>query len=216
MKSYAVIGLGRFGTRLAENLYKNNQEVLAMDQNEDLVNNVAGNVTRAVTADAKDADVLRTLGVQTCECAIVAVGSDLAASVLITMNLKNLGVPKIICKASDETHCEILKKLGADQVVIPEYVVADKLSTSLSTPNILDSIELSDKYGIVECNPPKSWIGKTIKELGVRARYGISVIAVKNGGKTNISPSADSRIGEGCVLVLLGEYADLEKVERIK
>ena len=216
MKSYAVIGLGRFGTRLAENLYNNNQAVLAMDQNEDLVNNVAGNVTRAVTADAKDADVLRTLGVQTCECAIVAVGSDLAASVLITMNLKHRGVPKIICKASDETHCEILKKLGADQVVIPEYVVADKLSTSLSTPNILESIELSDKYGIVECNPPKAWIGKTIKELGVRARYGISVIAVKNGGKTNISPSADSRIGEGCVLVLLGEYADLEKVERIK
>ncbi|MGN0634898.1 MAG: potassium channel family protein [Acutalibacteraceae bacterium] len=216
MKSYAVIGLGRFGTRLAENLYKYDQEVLAMDLNEDLVNNVAGNVTRAVTADAKDADVLRTLGVQTCDCAIVAVGTDLASSVLITMNLKNIGVPKIICKAFDETHCEILKKLGADQVVIPEYVVADKLSASLSTPNILESIELSDEYGIIECNPPKSWVGKTIKELGVRARYGISVIAVKNGGRTNISPSADSKVGEGCVLVLLGKYTDLEKIERIK
>lgn len=216
MKSYAIIGLGRFGTKLAETLYKYDRDVLAVDINEEYVNAVASGVTRAVTADAKDIDVLRTLGVQDCDCAVVAIGADLAASVLITMNLKNLGVPKIICKAFDKTHCEILKKLGADQVIIPEFVVAEKVAASLATPNILETIELSDKYGIIECNPPKTWVGKSIKELGIRVKYGISVIAIKDGNKTNVSPSADSTVTESCILVLLGEYTDLSRIEKIK
>lgn len=216
MQSYAIIGLGRFGTKLAKTLYAYDQDVLAMDVNEEYVNAVASTVTRAVTADAKDADILRTLGVQDCDCAVVAVGADLAASVLITMNLKKLGVPKIICKAFDNTHCDILKKLGADQVIIPEFVVAEKVAASLASPNILESIELSDKYGIIECNPPKAWIGKSIKDLGIRVKYGISVIAIKDGNKTNVSPSADSIVTDSCILVLLGEYTDLSRIEKIK
>lgn len=216
MKSYAIIGLGLFGKKLAKTLYAYDQDVLAVDVNEEYVNAIAGTVTRAVTADAKDLEILRTLGVQDCDCAVVAVGTDLAASVLITMNLKNLGVPRIICKAYDNTHCDILKKLGADQVIIPEFVVAEKVAASLASPNILESIELSDKYGIVECNPPKAWVGKSIKELGVRVKYGISVIAIKDGNKTNVSPSADSIVTESCILVLLGEYTDLSRLEKIK
>lgn len=216
MKSYAVIGLGRFGMQIAAKLYEYGEDVLAIDISEDLVNQAADHVTRAASADAKNKDVLRGLGVQNCDCAIVALGSDLAASVLVTMNLKSLNVPKIICKAHDDTHSEILYKLGADDVIIPERVIADKLSRSLSSPNVLEYIELSDDYGIVEIEPPRAWIGKTIRELNIRAKYGVNIIAVKTGDSIRISPSADYRAAEGEVLVLLGDYGSLGKIEAIK
>lgn len=216
MKSYVIIGLGRFGFQLARHLYKRDQEVLAIDIHQELVDTIADHVTSAVVADAKDPAVLRELDVQSCDCAIVAIGTDLAASVLVTMNLKKLGVKRIICKAFDNTHAAILEKLGADQVIIPERVVAEKLASSLVSPNILETIELSDTYGIVERKPPKPWIGKTLRDLNIRAKYGISVIALKESGKTNVSPAADDKISPESILVLLGEYEDLNKLERIR
>ena len=216
MKSYAVIGLGRFGMQIASKLYEYGEDVLAVDISEELVDRIADGVTRAVAADAKNRDVLEELGVQSCDCAIVALGSSLADSVLITMNLKSLGVPKIICKAHDDTHSEILYKLGADEVVIPERVVADKLSRNLSSPNLLEYIELSDDYGIVEIAPPRSWIGKTIRELGIRAKYGVNIIAVKQGENIRVSPTAEYTIKGDTVLVLLGDYESLGKIESLK
>ena len=215
MKSYVVIGLGRFGTTLARQLYALGAEVLAMDVRSDLVQQIANDVTHAVVGDAQDKEVLRSLGVRDLDCAIIAIGDDLAASVLTTMNLKELGVPYIICKAYDETHRRVLEKLGVDRVIIPEQEHAQRLARSLNSHNVLDYIELSEEYGILEVPAPKSWIGKSLKELNVRAKLGVNIIAVESGKKTNVSPSADYRILAGDILVVLGENYALEAVQKL-
>ncbi len=216
MKSYAVIGLGRFGSQIATRLYEYGQEVLVIDRHETIVNQIADHVTRAAVGDAMDKSVLKSLGVADCDCAIVALGSDLAASVLITMNLKSLNVPCIICKAHDDTHREILEKLGADQVIIPERVIADKIAGSLASPNILEYIELSEDYGIVEVNAPRSWIGKSFQEMNVREAFGVTVIAVKQGDQVKVSPPAHYKVAEGATLVLLGDYEALNAIQTLK
>ena len=156
MKSYVVIGLGRFGSTLARQLCKLGAEVLAMDVHHDLVQQVADDVTHAVVGDAQDKDVLRALGVRDFDCAIVAIGTNLAASVLTVMNLQELEVPYIICKAHDETHSRVLQKLGVNKVVIPEQENAARLARCLNSHNVLDYIELSEDYGILELPAPRS------------------------------------------------------------
>lgn len=215
MKSYMVIGLGRFGSQAAKRLCELGCEVLAIDCNSDLVQPISGVVTQAVVADARDKEVLRALGAKDFECAIVAIGTNLADSVLATMNLKELGVPYIVCKASDDTHRQVLKKLGADRVVIPEQEQADRLAKNLSSPNVLEYIELSDEYGIVEIPAPKSWQGKSLKELNVRAKLGVNIIAVEKGRQINVSPSADYKITPEDIMVVLGDAAALEAVQKL-
>ena len=215
MKSYIVIGLGRFGSQAAKRLYELGCEVLAIDHNSELVHPIANQVTQAVVADARDKEVLRALGAKDFECAIVAIGDNLADSVLATMNLKELGVPYIVCKASDETHRQVLLKLGADRVVIPEQEHADRLAKNLSSPNVLDYIELSEEYGIIEIPAPKAWVGKSLKELNVRAKLGVNIIAVEKGRKINVSPAADYRIEADDVMVVLGDTAALDAVQKV-
>ena len=215
MKSYIVIGLGRFGAQAAKRLCELGCEVLAIDCNSDLVQPISGVVTQAVVADARDKEVLRALGAKDFECAIVAIGTNLADSVLATMNLKELGVPYIVCKASDETHRQVLMKLGADRVVIPEHEQADRLAKSLSSPNVLEYIELSDEHGIVEIPAPKSWQGKSLKELNVRAKLGVNIIAIETDGNINVSPSADYKITQNDIMVVLGDTAALEAVPKL-
>ena len=215
MKSYIVIGLGRFGSQAAKRLCELGCEVLAIDRKPELVQPVANQVTQAVVADARDKEVLRALGAKDFECAIVAIGDDLADSVLATMNLKELGVPYIVCKASDETHRHVLLKLGADRVVIPEQEQADRLAKNLSSPNVLDYIELSEEFGIIEIPAPKNWVDKSLKELNVRARLGVNIIAVEKGLKINVSPAADYRIEGNDILVVLGDTAALDAVQKL-
>lgn len=215
MKSYVVIGLGRFGSGLARSLCKQGAEVLAIDVRADLVQQVANDVTHAVVGDAQDKEVLRALDVRSFDCAIIAIGDNLAASVLTVMNLKELEVPHIVCKAHDETHRRVLEKLGVDRVVIPELEHAQRLARSLYSHNVLDYIELSKDYGILEVPAPKSWMGKTLKELNIRAKLGVNIIAVKNGEATNVSPSADYRIVQGDELAVLGDTVSLEAMQRL-
>ena len=216
MKSYAVIGLGRFGAKIATSLYEYGMDVIAIDINEEYVNAIADSVTRAVTADAKNKNELKRLGIAECDCVIVALGSDLASLVLVTMNVKSLGVDYIICKAHDDMHREILEKLGANKVIIPERDVAEKTARSLASPNFLEYVELSNEYGIIEVLPPKPWIGKTIRELNVRARYHINIIAAKKKDKVIVSMPADFEIAADTKLVLLGDYDALDQIRRIK
>lgn len=215
MKSYIVIGLGRFGQTLARQLCALGAEVLAIDKRGDLVQQVADDVTHAVVGDGQDKEVLRALGARNFDCAIIAIGSDLAASVLTTMNLKELDVPYIICKAHDETHRRVLEKLGVDRVIIPEQENAQRLARSLNSHNVLDYIELSEDYGILEIPAPKSWVGKTLKGLNVRAKLGVNIIAVESGGTTSVSPSADYLIQAGDILVVLGDNYSLEAVQKL-
>ena len=215
MKSYIVIGMGLFGMEVARKLCALGCEVLAIDRNTDLVQQVANDVTHAVVADGQDKDVLRALDAGNFDCAIVAIGDDLAASVLTTMNLKELGVPYVVCKARDITHRRVLEKLGVDRVVIPECEFAGKLARSLSSHNVLDYIELSEEYGILEVPAPRSWVGKTILELNVRAKLGVNIIAVKNDRTTNVSPSANYKIESGDIMVVLGDTKALEAVQKL-
>lgn len=215
MKSYIVIGLGRFGTQVAKKLYALGCEVLAVDSESVLVQQMSNEVTHAVVADARDKEVLRALGVKDFDCAIVAIGDSLADSVLATMNLKELGVPRVICKASNETHRQVLKKLGADQVLIPEHEQADRLAKSLASRNVLDYIELSDDYGIIEVPAPGLWLEKSLIELNIRAKLGVNILAVRRGGEITVSPSADFRILQGDILVVLGDTAALNAMQKL-
>lgn len=215
MKSYVVIGLGRFGAEVARQLTALGCEVLAMDMRNDLVQQISKDVTHAVVGDGQDIDVLKALGVRNMDCAIIAIGDDLAASVLSTMNMKELGLPLVVCKAHDETHRRVLKKLGADRVVIPEKENASRLARSLSSPNVLDYIELSDDYGIVEVPAPVTWHEKTIKDLNVRAKLGVNILAVRRDGKINVSPAADFVIRSGDIMVVLGDTFALEAVQKL-
>ena len=215
MKAYVVIGLGRFGSEVARQLYSLGCEVLALDMLSDLVQQISKDVTHAVVGDGQDIEVLKALGVRNMDCAIIAIGDDLAASVLATMNMKELGIPYVVCKAHDDTHRRVLEKLGADRVVIPEKENAARLARSLSTPNVLDYIELSEDYGIVEVPAPKSWHEKSLKDLNVRAKLGVNILAVKREGKINVSPSADFAIEEGDILVILGDNQALRRVQKL-
>ena len=215
MKSYIVIGLGRFGSEVARQLCVHGCEVLAMDISNELVQYISSDVTHAVVGDARDKEVLRALGAADFDCAIVAIGADLANSVLATMNLKELGVPHIVCKAHDDTHRQVLLKLGADQVVIPEKENAARLARNLSSPNVLDYIELSDEYGIIEVPAPKRWLDKTLKELNVRAKLGVNIIAIERNNQINVSPAADYTILEGDILVVLGDTDALSTVQKL-
>lgn len=216
MKSYAVIGLGRFGSKVAQSLYEYGEDVIAIDSDAEPVDRIADHVTRAVCADAKDKTVLQKLGVAECDCAIIALGSNLAASVLITMNVKSLGVGNIICKAHDDTHREILEKLGADKVIIPERDAAEKTARLLSSPNFLEFIELSNEHGIIEFDPPRDWIGKTVRELNIRGKYETNIIAVKTKDDVSVSIPAELKVTSDMTLVLLGSHDALEKIKKVK
>lgn len=215
MKSYVVIGLGRFGAELATRLYACGEEVMVIDIDEGLIDKIADRVTRAVAADARDVDVLRKLGVENFDRAIVAVGSDLGASALITMNLKSLGVPFVLCKAHDDTYKDILERLGADRVIIPEREVADKLALGLTHAGVMEYIELSQEFGIVEMEPIPAWVGKTIRELELRNTYGVNVIAVRSHEDAiKIPPDIDTPIPADVVMVMLGKYEMFENLKK--
>ena len=215
MKSYFIIGLGLFGQALARQLCKLGADVLAMDMSSQLVQQVAADVTHAVVGDAKDKEVLRALGAKDFDCAVIAIGDDLATSVLVAMNLMELGVPYIVCKAHDETHRKVLEKLGVNRVVIPEQENAQRLGRSLHSHNVLEYIELSEDYGILEVPAPKGWTGKSIRDLNIRAKLGINIIAVESGRKTNVSPSADYTIQPDDILVVLGDSYSLEELQKL-
>ena len=215
MKSYVVVGLGRFGSEAARRLCELGCEVLVIDVNSDLVQQISSSVTQAVVGDARDKEVLKALGVGEFACAIVAIGNSLGDSVLATMNLIELGVPYVVCKASNETNRQVLLKLGANKVVIPEQEQANRLARNLSSPNVLDYIELSDEYGIIEVPAPELWIGKSLKKLDVRAALGVNIIAVKQNNHINVSPGADYEILPGDVMVILGNTNALTAVQKL-
>lgn len=215
MRSYIVAGLGRFGSEVARQLCAYGCEVLAVDTQADLVQQVADQVTHAVVADVTDKAVLKALDAASFDCAIVAIGGNLADSALATMNFQEMGIQKIICKAHDETHRKLLLKLGAHQVVIPEKEHAARLAKSLSSTNVLDYIELSAEFGIIELPAPGGWTGKSLKELNVRAKLGVNIIAVRRGKQVQVSPAADFAVEQGDIMVILGDNEALERVQKL-
>ncbi len=212
MKSFIVIGMGRFGSSVARELCDLGNQVLAVDLNRDKVQDVADSVTRAVIGDARDPAVLHSLGIKEYDCAVVAIGSDVGNSALVTMRLIEAGVPQVVCKARSHVHKRLLEKLGANRVIFPEYEMGIKLAQGLDYANIIDYIELSPDYGIVEIDLPGGWAGKSIRDLNVRAKYQVNVIAIRRGQEVDISPSADSVFRKEDRILVLGEMKNISAV----
>ncbi len=214
MKSFVIIGLGRFGESLARELYSLGNEVLVIDNDAENIQRIANYVTHAVTADAKDDGVLRSLGVRNFDCAVVSIGSKLEDSVLITLTLKELGVKYVISKGHSEQHIKVLQKIGADKVIFPEYDMGIKLAQTISSANVIDYIELSDEFSIIEIIAPSDWVGKTLIELNVRAKYGINILAIRGEDENNItvSPSANYIIKQTDKLIAVGSNEDINEI----
>ena len=215
MESYAVIGLGTFGCAVALALMDAGCEVLAVDQDEDLVQRFADSVTDAVVADARDEAVLRSLEIGNYDCCVVCIGEDVAASILVTLTLKELGVKRVVCKAADEIHKKALLKVGAERAVIPEKEMAGRFAQSLVCPNVMEYFELGEEDAIVERKAPESWVGKSLRQLNIRAKYGVSVIAFRRAERLVASPHPDELIQNGDMLVMLGHSDELARLEKL-
>jgi trk system potassium uptake protein TrkA len=214
-RQFIVIGLGRFGTSVAETLYSSGNDVLAVDFDEETVQNISDRVTHAVQVDANDENSLKALGIRNFDCAVISIGSNIQASILATLLVKELGVKYVITKATNELHAKVLYKIGADRVVFPERDMGVRVAHNLVSSNILDYIELSPDYSIAEVVSPEEWHNKTLRELNIRAQYGINVMAIKRNNDIDISPSADNIVEIGDVIVAIGNIEELNKLENL-
>ncbi len=214
MKRFVVIGCGRFGLSVAKTLYSLGNEIMAIDVDKEKVKEVSNSVNYAVQADVMDEFALIKLEVGSFDVAIVSIGSNLEASVMATLIVKELGVKKVIAKAQNELHGKVLSKIGADEVIFPERDMGIRVAYNLESTNILDFIELSPEYSIVEIAAIKGWENKKLKELRLPTKYGINVMAIKRGKNINISPYADDIVEEGDILVVIGNTKDIRRVER--
>ena len=214
MKSFLVIGLGKFGKSCAKELTNMNYDVLGVDENPRLVNEASSYLTHVVQADSTDEDFLRSIGVHSFDSCIVAIGDDQEASVMITVLLKEHGAQHIIAKAQSEVHAKILQKVGADQVVLPEHDMGIKLAHSLTHKNIYDLIDISDDYSIVSITAPKEWVNKSLGELSPRDKYGVNIIAIESStNEPNVFPTATTVIRKNDVVVVIGADENLEKLK---
>lgn len=213
-KQFIVVGLGRFGTTVAETLTQLGHDVLAIDKDEQLIQDISDKVTHAVQIDATDEYALRTLGVRNFDVAIVTIGSNIQSSIMVTLLLREAGVKYIICKGQSELHKKVLEKIGADRVILPEKDMGIRVAHNLVSSNLLDFIELSPDYSVMEIQAPAAWVGKSLKDLHVRATYGINIMAIKEGDEINIAPGADDIIKEESVIVCIGSNETLETLEK--
>jgi trk system potassium uptake protein len=215
MRQYAVIGLGKFGQSVALTLLEEGEEVIGIDSSEEVVKQLADRLTNAVAVDASNEKALTKLGIQDVDVAIISVGGDFEASILITLLLKELGIKEIVVKANLEGQVKVLEKIGATRVIQPERDMGIRLAKSLASPRIIDHIELSSNYSILEMSPPADFVGKSLGGLNIRAKYGLNVIAVRHeGGGVDIAPQAEHLIKKGDLLVVIGQNEDINKVKK--
>ncbi|MDD6795719.1 MAG: TrkA family potassium uptake protein [Clostridiaceae bacterium] len=212
-KQFIVIGLGRFGESLARTVYDLGHDVLVIDKDEEKIADIADHVTHAVQMDATDENALKNIGLSNFDVAAVTIGSDIQASVMITLLMREMGVKFVIAKGNNDLHAKVLNKIGADKVILPEKDMGKRVAHNLVSSNILDYIELSAEYSIMEIEALDSWIKKSLRDLELRKKYGINVVAIKDGRKVNVSPGADEIIKEKDIIVALGSTNDLGKLE---
>lgn len=218
MKHFAVIGLGNFGFHAAKALYEDGNEVLAIDTERSRVQAIDQHSSEAVVLDATDKDALKSLGLESMDAVIVSTGTKISNSVLICLYLQEAGVKKILAKALDDDHAKILKRMGATEIIHPERDMAIRVSRNLSRPNMLDFIPLGDEFDMIQVGASKEFIGKSLTDLNLRARYNVHVIAIKETAPENfiLVPPANYVIKESDVLVMLGKSADIRKIKELK
>lgn len=215
MKSFVVIGLGRFGTAVAEELYALGHEVLAIDREEGCAQRVSEIVTHTIIADAKDESVLQSIGVRNFDGVIICM-TDIEDSVMIALMLKDMGAKYIIAKSKSKQHSRMLEMIGVDRIVFPEQDMGVRLAQTISSRRALDFIELSPEYAIVELPLPNVWQDKTLAEIGVRKQFGINVLAVRRGEKEiQVSPQAEFLLKHKDVLIVVGKNQNIRKLEKL-
>ncbi len=214
-KNYVVFGLGKFGRSVAETFAENGKEVLAIDKRADIIQDIADNVTHAVQADVTDEDALKAIGIGNFEVAVIAISNNIQASIMATILAKEMGVKQIVAKAQNDVHKRVLEKVGADRVVFPEREIGVRIANNLISNNFIDFVELSEDYSIVEIGALPNWVGKSLKELNIRASYHINVMAVRRDDVLSITPGPDLVIEGTDILIVIGSNDDLRKVKEM-
>lgn len=217
MKRFAVIGLGNFGFYAAKALFEDGNEVVAIDKEKCKAQAIDPHATEAVVLDATDKAALESLGLQNMDGVILSTGTKISVSILICLHLNEMGIKTVLAKALDDDHAEILKRVGASQIIHPEREMALRISRGLSRPNVLDFIPLSDEYDLVQVGPPREFIGKSLKDLNLRAKYNVHVIAIKELVPENfvLIPPANFIIKDSDILVMLGKTEDIKRIKAL-
>ncbi len=218
MKKFAVIGLGNFGFHAAKALYEDGNEVVAIDTDKARVHAIDSFSSEAIVLDATDKEALNALALNNMDGVIISTGTKISTSVLICLHLQEMGVKNILAKALDEDHGKILRRVGAKEIIHPERDMAIRVSRMLSRPNILDFVPLSDDYDLVQIGPPREFIGKTLTELNLRAKYNVHIIAIKELVPDNfiLVPPAGFLIKDSDILIMLGKSDDIKKLKALK
>jgi trk system potassium uptake protein len=213
-KEFVVIGLGRFGGSIVRSLADQDLEVMAIDKEEDKVNEFASIASHAVVADTTDESVLKSLGIRNFDHVIVAIGDDIQSSILTTLMLKEIGVSNITVKAQNDYHEKVLRKIGANHVVHPERDMGRRIAHNIVSNNVLDYLELSEEHSIVEIAANENLNGNSLIDLDIRAKYGINIVAIKRGKDILVSPQADEQIRTGDILIVIGADTDITRFEK--
>lgn len=214
VKQFVIFGLGRFGRSVATALAESGYEVMVVDEREEVVQDMAPLVTHAVRADSTDMDTLKALGIRNFDVAVVAIGKDMQSSIMTTLLLKEMGAPYVVAKASTEIHKRLLEKLGADRIISPEHDMGKRIAANLIAGNIIDYIQLSKDYSIMEIAILPEWANHTIVDLDIRAKHGINIIAIEKGeNNIDISPSPNYTLQQGDKLVVVGPNKTLQELE---
>jgi trk system potassium uptake protein TrkA len=213
MSEYAVIGMGRFGRSVATTLAQLGHHVMAIDKDEETLRQVADEVTHAVQLDTTDEEALRSVGISNFDAVVVAIGDFIQESILTTLLLKELGCKKIIAKAVDDLQAKVLERVGADLIVRPEREMGARIAHQLASPGVLDVMEVSPTFSIEELSVPDRLSGRSLKDLDLRARYGVSVLLIRRDGQLLISPDGETLLRTGDVLVVVGENRQLSRLE---
>ncbi len=218
MKRFAVIGLGNFGFHAAKALYEEGNEVLAMDTDRARVQAIDPYSTEAMVIDATDKEALKSLSLEEMDAVIVSTGTRISNSILICLYLQESGAKKIVAKAIDDDHAKILKRMGATEIIHPERDMAIRVSRNLSRPNVLDFIPLAEEFDMIQVGAPKDFIGKSLVDLNLRARYNVHIIAIKEVVPENfiLVPPASYVIKDSDILVMLGRSVDIRKIKELK
>ncbi len=214
-KSILLIGLGRFGKHVASELVELGHQVMAIDNNEDRINDIASMVTNSQIGDSTSEEYLASLDVSNFDVCIVAISGDFQASLETTCLLKELGAKKVVSRAERDGQAKLLLRNGADEVVYPEKQLAQWIAIKYSSDSILDYIEIDDEHGIFEIKVPKDWVGKSVIQIDIRKKYNINIMGVKNNGKTNLNITPDLVFQDNESILVLGEQKTIEKIFKL-
>lgn len=213
-KEFVVIGLGRFGGSIVSELIELDADVMAVDIDPSLIDDYVDIATQAVVADSTDESALKSLGIHNVDHVIVAIGENIQASILTTLILKELGVPKLTVKAQNDHHEKVLRKVGADKIVRPERDMGVRVANNVVSNNILDYLDLSEEHSIAEIHENGKVAGHTLIDLDIRAQYGINIVAIKRGAEILVSPQADEEIQKDDILIVIGSDLDIHNFEK--